>query len=84
MSCGGCSKELPPRIHMIRKVLEALVTGHNGVASLYESIGKDIQDPDDSKLFLDEALRHRGLARECEKIVVPEGVELEGVSEVKK
>ena len=74
----GCCGPIEDRIATISKVATGLVQGHRGMAALYESVARDLEDPGEKEQVLEAAAKHRRLATESETITLPEGFNLPG------
>lgn len=72
---AGCCGPIADRVGLIKRVASSLHDGHMGIASMYESIAKDMTTKKEKKQFIDAAEEHRKMAEASRHVIVPDEVE---------
>lgn len=71
----GCCGPVKDRISLIKQVGQGLYDGHMGIAALYDSVAAESEDKAEKKQFKEIAARHRTMAEESLKIMIPDNIE---------
>jgi hypothetical protein len=81
MSCPHCpGAELPPRILILKRVLQSLSDGHSGVVRLLQGMAEDTTIQEDKTAFLELAAEHAEMATKSLRIALPDGMEEEDLN----
>ena len=78
---SSCCGELGSRFLTIKKVTEALVAGHRGLAMMYRNEAKLASDVE-RVAFEEAASKQDVLAVQSEEMVLPDGVNLEELGDM--